>query len=120
MGENKMKKYTVSALIALLLALTAFAPLAAQTAFDFETKPDDGGVVITGSAGPGGAVTIPAAINSKSVTRIGDYAFFNCAGLTSVTIPDSVTSIGAGAFAVCGIKPEVRVDIRKRFGHIVF
>ena len=35
------------------------------------------------------------------VTSIGDYAFYNCAGLTSVTIPDSVTSIGEYAFRGC-------------------
>ena len=38
----------------------------------------------------------------NSVTSIGNCAFFDgCTGLTSVTIPDSVTSIGYGAFAGC-------------------
>ena len=42
------------------------------------------------------SVTIPG-----SVTSIGDYAFSRCSGLTSVTIPDSVTSIGGYAFYGC-------------------
>ena len=37
----------------------------------------------------------------NSVTSIGSYAFYNCSGLTSITIPDSVTSIGNGAFRGC-------------------
>ena len=41
-------------------------------------------------------VTIPA-----SVTSIGDYAFAWCSGLTSITIPASVTSIGTDAFRGC-------------------
>ena len=36
-----------------------------------------------------------------SVTSIGDSAFYGCNGLTSVTIPDSVTSIGDAAFFFC-------------------
>ena len=39
------------------------------------------------------SVTIP-----NSVTSIGDSAFSYCSSLTSVTIPDSVTSIGGFAF----------------------
>ena len=36
-----------------------------------------------------------------SVTSIGDYVFYNCNSLTSVTIGDNVTSIGNYAFAYC-------------------
>ena len=42
------------------------------------------------------SVTIP-----NSVTSIGDLAFGRCSGLTSVTIPNSVTSIGYFAFKEC-------------------
>ena len=35
------------------------------------------------------------------MTSIGDYAFFFCAGLTSIDIPESVTSIGSMAFSLC-------------------
>ena len=42
------------------------------------------------------SVTIP-----DSVTSIGSYAFYGCSGLTSVIIPDSVTSIGNSAFDGC-------------------
>ena len=37
----------------------------------------------------------------NSVTSIGEYAFYECTGLTSVTIPNSVTNIEYGAFWGC-------------------
>jgi hypothetical protein len=42
------------------------------------------------------SVTIP-----ESVTTIGEMAFRQCSALTSVTIPESVTTIGEGAFGEC-------------------
>ena len=48
-----------------------------------------------------GALTIPSMLGGKPVTSIGNYAFYDCSGLTSVTIPDSVTNIGYMAFYVC-------------------
>ena len=35
------------------------------------------------------------------VTSIGEFAFYSCSGLESVTIPNSATSIGAAAFREC-------------------
>ena len=46
--------------------------------------------------GKTGSITIP-----NSVTSIGSRAFSRCTGLTSVTIPNSVTSIGDWAFYGC-------------------
>ena len=46
--------------------------------------------------GKGGDVVIPS-----RVTRIGNYAFSRCAGLTSVVIPNGVKSIEWGAFYEC-------------------
>ena len=37
----------------------------------------------------------------ESVTKIGDYAFEGCTGLTAITIPASVTAIKSSAFSGC-------------------
>lgn len=43
---------------------------------------------------------------SSDIVGIGDYAFFACE-LTSIMIPNSVTSIGEGTFEVCSSLKEV-------------
>jgi len=60
-------------------------------------------LTITGYAGAGGAVTIPAYLNTYPVVSIGPEAFESGTFLTSVTIPNTVTTIGANAFTACGL-----------------
>ena len=59
----------------------------------------NGTVTITKYTGNGGAVTIPARINSLPVTEIGRETFADRTNLTSVVIPDGVAVIGEFAFA---------------------
>ena len=46
-----------------------------------------------------------------SVTSIGDYAFYNSTSLTEITIPNSVTSIGDRAFSGCTGKLNINCNI---------
>lgn len=70
--------------------------------FDFKFTPDNTAVIVTNYKYNGAAadVTIPSRYQGKPVTTIGHAAFFNSA-VTSVTIPDSVTSISDEAFINC-------------------
>ncbi len=50
------------------------------------------------------SITIP-----DGVTSIGDWAFDGCSSLTSITIPDSVTSIGDSAFDGCSSLTSITI-----------
>ena len=65
---------------------------------------DTGTYEITGLTERGktlSVLNIPAKIDGKSVTSIGDEAFSQNTTITSVTIPDTVTVIGEQAFGWC-------------------
>ena len=84
-------------LLPLVLLLTL--PAVVQAQFNYTTN--NGTITITGYTGPGGAVDIPSTINGLPVNVIGDGAFQYNTSLTSVTIPNSVTSIWNFAFFSC-------------------
>ena len=60
-----------------------------------------------------GDVIIPESVEYEgitySVTSVGTYAFYNCSGLVSVTIPNGVTSIREYAFAACSRLASVTI-----------
>ena len=52
---------------------------------------------------------IKSVVIQQGVTSIGNWAFWDCSGLTSVTIPDGVTSIGGDAFSGCAALTSVTI-----------
>ena len=60
-------------------------------------------------------ITIP-----DSVTSIGEEAFSNCTSLKSITIPNSVTTIDPRAFSGCSILNEVHINDLEKWLNIKF
>ena len=52
---------------------------------------------------------IESIVLEEGVTRIGDYAFYDCTALKSVEIPEGVTQIGESAFACCQSRESVTI-----------
>ena len=97
-------------LIALLMGLSANAETSGTCGPDLTWHLTDNGVLTISGKGkmydysslngaPWHDYDIKRIIIGDGITRIGGYAFFNCSALTSVTIPNSVTTIGEYAFS---------------------
>ncbi len=76
-------------------------PLGAGQAEGYTYRTVNGAITITGYTSFDPAVVIPGTIADLPVAAIGEYAFYGCTSLMTVTIPKSVTSIGFYAFAYC-------------------
>ena len=139
-GDKSMKfsfsSRAMSLIIVMMLLTTAFS-VVALVAVDAATQTQDnitytvsgGKATVTGYTGTGGAVNIPATLGGNptvtigtsafkgttitsvvipdSVTTIGAIAFDRCAGLTSITIGSGVTNIGTSAFYFCNALSSV-------------
>ena len=77
---------------------------AVQTFDVFEYIVDGGSVTITAcSSDAEGKVEIPATIDGMKVTALGDRAFAGCGKITEITIPKGIKTIGEECFKDCGL-----------------
>ncbi len=67
--------------------------------YTYEVDTDE--ITIVKYSGDEKDIVIPSVIEGKPVTQIAAFGFYEDMGLTSVTIPESVKSIGNNAFAYC-------------------
>ena len=95
------RKSSVKCIFAILLVLAFVLPAAAQS----DSVPDglqfvieNNSVTITKYAERAQSLVIPGEIQGLPVTKIAEGAFNLTAGLTSITIPSTITSIGEGVF----------------------
>lgn len=82
--------------------------------FDFEFILNNTAVVVISYKGTAADVTIPSRYKGKPVTAINNAAFPNSA-VTSVTIPDSITSIPDAAFYNCGNLETIHIPVSVTF-----
>lgn len=90
------------------LNLTAYADSSQYGNIYYEENEDET-IEITDCDDSVISIDIPSAIDGKSVTSIGNNAFYSCKNLVNVTIPDSITSIGNNAFEYCASLKSVLI-----------
>ena len=88
-----------------------FSDMTPAPASDFTYEITEGGVTVTGYTGGELVVLIPDTIEDKPVTAIAEKAFEGKGNLKAISVPDSVTSIGNGAFAGCKGLTSLRTPV---------
>lgn len=105
----------------LLLIITSLFSFSASAVKDstgnYTYKIIDGTAEITGCLLPSdiGAISIPASLDGYQVTSIGEKAFKNHLGITSITIPSTITLVKKEAFYGCKNLKSVNI-----FGKITY
>ena len=87
---------------------------------DFSFAPSGNGYMLTGYSGTDTTVSVPAEYNGKPVTIIGDRAFYDCAFITKIILPDTIKEIGASAFGYCTSLQTVEIPTCTRIGGSAF
>jgi hypothetical protein len=96
-------------------------PLPEEEEGGFNYKVLQGNAIVTGMVYTDAKeISIPNEIANSPVSRIHGEAFAECRRLTSVTIPDSVTSIGDEAFFQCRSLTSVTIPDGVNIGNDAF
>ena len=108
MKQILLKKRAFLSALLIFLAMAGMAQTFTVGDLNYQVNPDGVSVTLKGHVdgyNATGALNIPESVNYEGndyvVTTIGNSAFLYCFYLTSLTIPNSVTTIEEGAFAYC-------------------
>lgn len=92
---------TVSVIVLCGIILVAVLRFSGDPNAVFTYKDYGEGIVIEGYTGSPSTLEVPESIDGKTVVAIGENAFTGLTKLKKVVLPDTVTEIGATAFADC-------------------
>ena len=68
----------------------------------------------------GGCKSLTSLVIPNNVTSIGKDAFYGCRSLSEIVIPSSTTSIGDKAFQFCNFPNDLKQELISRFGEKIF
>ena len=107
-------------LIATIITIVCVTDYNARDGLKMQLKSDY--YVVTGIDGKAkSSYKIPSTYQGKPVKEIGKYAFSSCDSLTSIEIPESVTSIGESAFFACNRLTSIEIpNSVTRIGNYAF
>lgn len=71
---------------------------------------DDGAYSIIGYYGKEANLTLPSEFRGSIITELGDLSCYSLNQLVSVTIPDTITTIGAKCFKSCSALETIRIS----------
>lgn len=87
---------------------------------NYEPQYNDAYALQSYPAGRQGAYTIPSEVNDKEIDQIWTSGFEGAAGLTDITIPDSIGRLGTAAFEGTGLTNVVIPETVKQVDPAVF
>ncbi len=99
-SQIKAAAFKTGSVASQIASLNLSIKLPASSSSDFYYKEETTSITIIHYIGTGGHITIPDTIKGKPVVTIGNSAL-SSNNLTSVVVPDSVTSIKSNSFSGC-------------------
>lgn len=100
----KKTRKTLAVLLATILLLTGLpvSSLAAQSEYNYYVK-EDGTAELTGYSGSETELVLPSVLDGYTITSIRSEFLYGRGNIVKVSIPDSITYIGYGAFNGTGL-----------------
>ena len=104
-AHNSFKSFIIMVVMLVMTASSVFAEVIDGFRYKLDTKTKTA-TLLPRSNGYSGNIVIPEKIKGNdgelyTVVALGDCSFSGCTGLTSITIPSSVTTLEGNSFSGC-------------------